>query len=87
MDAGQPLVKLPFANLPDVIAPEVLIPVSDNRLFVQLGIGAEPHLAAEQFVRRLHKIDAQYQALKELRKRIDDVFQKVELAKKKRFSF
>jgi len=87
MDAGQPLVKLPFANLPDVIAPEVLIPVSDNRLFVQLGIGAEPHLAAEQFVRRLQKIDAQYQALKELRKRIDDVFQKVELVKKKRFSF
>ncbi len=87
MDAGLPTSKLPFANTMDAVGPEVLMGVSDSRLFSQLKIGTEPQIAAEQFVRRLNKIDQQYQALAELQERIKNVYNKVEKPKKKRFAF
>jgi hypothetical protein len=87
-DAGKTTGKMKFLNKQGDSAPaEVLLAVSDNRLFSELKVGTVPQIASEQFQRRIHDIDGLYGALKTVRDRIDEVFHKVELQKKTRFAF
>ena len=51
------------------------------------GVDVELRQGLWQFVRRLNKIDQQYQALAELQERIKNIYNKVEKPKKKRFAF